>query len=250
MITHAVSITLEAYTRTTQWLGLGEPHPTLVGGELWYPADETATTDRRIFAQLAEQGLTSRRAVSDAFEATLFVTQRAAREYYTYATVNGTSVTIRAAAVGRDAVLMIAADGMLDIEPIPVDQLGSRVVTTLPDTPAARVRPMTCERTLLDALEHGNRPAPGPSVTDAHDMRSWLHLERANVGELHAAIRHQADGERIVTTPPLSCWIDNETGRALLTHADGWVHVTSAGPGEIAQRFGQLEDPLRSRQPT
>ncbi|MPY80148.1 MAG: hypothetical protein GEV04_17140 [Actinophytocola sp.] len=248
VIRHAVSISVEAYTRAIQWLNLGEPHATLIGGEMWYPQNDAAARDRTIFAQLAEQGLTSGNAVSDDFEETLVIMQRAAREYYTIAKVEGTQVTVRSAAVGRDAVLVIAGGGVVDIEPIPYDELGIRVASALPDTPAARIRSMSCDRAILEAIEKGQRPPPGPSVTDARHMQRWLHLERFNVGEMHAAIRHEAHGRRIATKPPLTCWIDNESGRGLLTHADGgWLNLGPAGPGELAKRFAQLEDALRGR---
>lgn len=248
MIRHAVSITVEAYTRAIHWLNLGEPHPTLVGGMLWYPPDQAAAVDRQIFAQFAEQGLTSRNAVSDDFQETLVIMQRAAREYYTIAKVEGTAITVRAAVVGHDAVLVIAGGGMIDLEPIPYDQLGIRVASALPETPAARIRSMSCDRAILEAIEQGQRPPPGPSVTDARHMQRWLHLERFSVGEMHAAIRHEANGTRITTKPPLTCWIDNETGRGLLTHTDGgWINLGPAGPSELAKRFAQLEDELRGR---
>ncbi|GAA5105368.1 ESX secretion-associated protein EspG [Haloechinothrix salitolerans] len=248
MIKHAVSISVEAYTRAIQWLNLGEPHPTLIGGALWYPPNDAAVRDRQILAEFAEQGLTTGNAVSDDFAETLVVMQRAAREYYTLAKVEGNHVTVRAAVIGRDAVLVIAGGGMVDLEPIPYDQLGIRVASALPETPAARIRSMSCDRTILEAIEKGERPPPGPSVTDARHMQRWLHLERTNVGEMHAAIRHEAHGKRIATKPPLSCWIDNETGRGLLVHADGgWLNLGPAGPNELAKRFAQLEDALRGR---
>ncbi len=248
MIRHAVSISVEAYTRAIQWLNLGEPHPTLVGGSFWYPASEATAYDRQVFTQLAEQGLTSGNKVSDDFEETLVIMQRAAREYYTLAKVDGNHITVRAAAIGRDAVLVISGGGMIDIEPIPYDQLGIRVASALPETPAARIRSMSCDRTMLEAIEKGERPPAGPSVTDARHMQRWLHLERSNVGEMHAAIRHEAHGKRLASKPPLTCWIDNESGRGLLVHADGgWLNLAPAGPGDIAQRFGQLENALRGR---
>lgn len=246
MIRHEVSISLETYQSVIKSENLGEPHPTLVDGLMWYPADERHTAQERVREELRSQGLLSRDRVSDEFLDTMITLQRAAVEYYTYAVIDGEQVTVRGAAIGGDAVLATAANGMLKIELIPRDQLGVRVAAALPDTPAARMHSISCDLKVLQAVEKGKDLPPGPAATDAKRMHKWLHLDRLNVGELHAAIRRDAAGRRIATTTPVPCWIDTESGRGLFSvDPRGWASVTGASIMEIAGKFEQLEQAIR-----
>ncbi|MGH3516615.1 MAG: ESX secretion-associated protein EspG [Haloechinothrix sp.] len=245
MLRHQVSIGMETFKTVLDKENLGEPHPTLVGGERWYPADEQRTRDQRAFAELHRLGLVDGGRVSDDFADTLAVLQRAAVEFYTFATVEGVRVTARTAAIGRDAVLIIARDAMIDLYPIPAEQLAIQLATAMPVVPAAQAHSMTCAAADLKAIQAGKTLALTNSVKDAKRMTRWLEMERSNVGQLFAAVRDGA-GSRRATAAPVPSWIDTESGRILLSPAThGWYTLSGADSLTIAGRLEQLEKELR-----
>lgn len=247
MIRQEVSISLETYTTVIERENLGEAHPTLSGGEMWYPDDAAREKNGRVFEQLREQGLlVSGNRLSDDFLETLTVMQRAAVEYYTFASVEGNRATARTAALGRDAVLVVFNGTSIHIEPIPVEQLGVRLAAALPEMPPARLHSISCDVNDLKAAKADKQLPSTPSARDAKRMKRYLELDRISTGQLFAAIR---DGYgRKATTAPVPCWIDTENGRTLFSHNDGdWVSLSGAGLQEIAGQFSQLEGRLRRR---
>lgn len=246
-----VSISVETYTWCVRQFNLGDIHPTLVGGDLWWPDELKATRDERARAELRQQGLMEHGSsrLTNLGEDILAVMQRAALEYTTYANVEGVQITVRSAAIGSDAALIVGAQGAIEIEGIPSDQLAIRVATALPDTPAARIHSTTCEEATIQALMDGRQLPPSNRVADAKRLHRWLLMERINVGELGACIRRSAyDPVPLKTTKPVPIWIDTAEGRGLV-HADGngWVSLKGASVTDLAQMFGTLEASLRQR---
>lgn len=247
MIKHEVSISLETYTTVIQRENLGEAHPTLTGGEKWYPDDAAQAKNGRVFEELREQGLlVNGSRLSDDFHDTLTVMQRAAVEYYTYASVEGNNATARTAALGRDAVLVVYDGSTIHIERIPAEQLGVRLATALPEVPPAQVHSISCDVNDLMAVKADRQLPSTPSVRDAKRMRRFLEEERISTGQLFAAVRDNYG--RKATKAPVPCWIDTAHGRALFSHGrGGWVSLSGAGINELAGTLTQLEQQLRQR---
>ncbi|MGH3520018.1 MAG: ESX secretion-associated protein EspG [Haloechinothrix sp.] len=246
MIRNQVSISLETYTTLLEKENLGEAHSTLVGGGLFYPAEESHRRDVRVLAELRQQGLVDGARISDDFLETLTVMQRAAVEYYTFfAHAGGEQETVRTAAIGRDAVLVVHRNKTIEISPIPVEQLGVRVAAALPETPAAQVHSMSCDNADLEAIIKDKSLPLNNSVRDAKRMKRWLDKDRINVGQLCAGVRDGLGGRKS-TKAPMPCWIDTESGRVLLTPtSSGWVNLVGAGLQTISGALQDLEKELR-----
>lgn len=245
MIRDEVSISVEAYTTVLAKENLGDPHSTVVGGELWYPPEEESRRTIRVLGELRSQGLSDGNRAGDDLVEALTVMQRAAVEYYTVAQIEGKSVTVRAAALGRDAVLVTVQDGTMTIAPIPVEQLGFRLAAALPTVPAAQMHSMSCAIADLEAVHHDKSVPQSNSVRDAKRMKRFLDLERINQGQLFAAVRDGLGGRK-KNTAPVPCWIDTESGRALASPDDrGWLNLAGADLVAIANKLADLEKSLR-----
>lgn len=244
MIRDEVSIDMETYTTVLEKENLGEPHSTLGGGETWYSPDETRTRDVRVLNELRQQGLVEGTRVSDDFRETLAVMQRPSVEYYTFASIDGRSTTIRTAAMGRDAVMVIRQGSRITIAPIPVEQLGLRLAAALPTVPAAPVHSMSCDDADLRAVMKDKAVPQSKSVQDAKRMNRALESDRTNTGQLYAAIRDGV-GARKSTQAPVPTWFDTEQGRLLLSFdSSGWVNLVGASTLTIAGKLADLEKAL------
>jgi hypothetical protein len=247
VISRPVSISLETYTFLIKKENLGEVHSTLIGGDRWYPPDVRADRDRRVLDELRSQGLTSGNHLSDEFMDMLTVIQRAAVEYFTFATVEGSPKTYRTASIGRDAVLVSHSfGGEIELESIPHDQMRVRLAAALPTTPAARVHSATCSLDDLKAIYDNQTPAMTNSVRDAKRIVKLLEEEQLASGELHVALRDGVSGGQRISEPPVPLWIDTEQGRLLLSHdRSGWVNVTGADLYAISELLATMEEQLR-----
>ncbi|MDV6013720.1 ESX secretion-associated protein EspG [Haloechinothrix sp. LS1_15] len=247
MITRPVTISLETYATLLDKENLGEPHVTLLGGDRWYPPEAARERDVRVLRELAEQGLTSGNRASDDFRDTLVTMQRPAVEYYTIASIGESTKTVRTVSHGRDALLIIQEGQRIDISPIPAEQLGVRLVTALPETPAARIHSTNCATADLDAAEKGEAFGSDASSRDAKRMKRFLDQDRSAAGQLYAAIR-DGHGRRYVNRTPVPCWIDTNSGRALLSVSEGgWVTLVSGDSMTLAGKLTELEQQLRTR---
>ncbi|SNR48713.1 EspG family protein [Haloechinothrix alba] len=246
MISRPVTISLETYSTLLDKENLGEAHTTLLGGAMWYPPDAARERDVRVLGELREQGLVDGTRVSEAFYDTLVTMQRPTVEYYTIASIDEQTVTIRAAAHGRDTVLVTSRGQDIEIEPIPVEQMGARVAAALPATPAARVHSMSCDPADLTAAQKDQAFGSDASSRDAKRMKRVLEQERTHAGQLYAAVRDGYGGGNVTTTP-VPCWFDTvESGRVLLSETTGgWVTLLGADVMTIANKFGELETTLR-----
>lgn len=115
--------------------------------------------------------------------------QRPSVEYYTFASIDGRSTTIRTAAMGRDAVMVIRQGSRITIAPIPVEQLGLRLAAALPAVPAAPVHSMSCDDADLREVMKDKAAPQSKSVQDAKRMKRALESDRTNTGQVYAAIR-------------------------------------------------------------
>ncbi|MGH3951723.1 MAG: ESX secretion-associated protein EspG [Pseudonocardiaceae bacterium] len=245
MIRDEVSISLETYTTLLDKENLGEPHATLGGGELWYSPDERRGRDVRVLGELRRQGLVEGTRVSDDFMDVLAIMQRASVEYYTFAQVVGSPVTIRTAALGRDAIVIKRMAATITVAPIPAEQLSVRLAAALPETPAAQVHSMSCDRADFEAIVKDKTPQQSASVRDAKRMKRWLEMERINAGQLYAGVRDGL-GSRRSTQSPVPTWFDTESGRVILSpSANGWFNLTGADMMTVVGKLEDLEKELR-----
>ncbi|MGH3951327.1 MAG: ESX secretion-associated protein EspG [Pseudonocardiaceae bacterium] len=237
---------MDTYKAVLDSENLGEPHSTLLGGDMWYPPDEQQVREVLARKELTGSGLMDGTRIGDDFLETLTVMQRATVEYYTFAGIERRSITVRTAAMGRDAVLVVSGGGIIELEPIPVDRMAQCLVEALPDAPAARVHSMACDETDLKGILNDKWLPSSNSVRDAKRMKRWLEAERINAGQLYAAVR-DGSGSRNATSVPVPTWIDTEEGRILFSvDGNGWVNLVGAGPAAIADKLRALEQSLRN----
>lgn len=247
MLQGKVSFSLETYENVlARHPELGDAHLTLLGGEMWYSDAEQATVDARSMEELRRLGFTSGDRVSADLYDVMVVLQRPGIEYYTFASINGRSITARTAALGRDAVLAVSDGEMLSLYPVKVEQLAQALVWSLPETPPANVLSMSCAEADYQAIARGEMLPPGGSAHDAKRVKPWLLAERINVGQLYCAVRDGSGGRRRNERPPF--WIDTESGRILVAvDAGGWITVQGAHAGHLATKLHQLEAECRGR---
>lgn len=245
MIGQVVSISLETYEFLIDKENLGEAHPALIGGKLWYPPDLRHNREERVLDELREQGLTYRNRVSDDFVDVLTVMQRPAVEYYTLASDAEGRINHRTASLGNDALLISNRfGGRIAIEPIPYDQLRVRLAAALPATPAARVHSAACSLEDLQAVYDGKAVPSSNSGRDAKRIHRWLEQEQLASGELHVALRDGVKGVR-ATDWPVPLWIDTEEGRAVVRRDADWVTLAGADLMAISELLSTMEEALR-----
>ncbi|SFP82815.1 EspG family protein [Amycolatopsis arida] len=246
MLHDHVEISLRTYKAMLEEHNLGEPHITLAGGEKWYPPDERRRLREDANAELEKLGLAQRGRITADFLDTVQVLQRPGTEYFTWASINGTNITVRTARSGREGVLAIANDDTLFLWPAEPERAPEVLARQLPDTPPARVHSMSCAAADYEALRAGESPSDGGSARDARQIVRWLTAPRVHVGHLYAAVRDSAGTRRLTSRPPF--WIDTEHGR-LVGGVDGagWLTVAGATEQDIADRLRRLEAELRDR---
>lgn len=249
-IREQLTLSVEAYTWCVRTFNLGDIHPTLIGGDRWYPDRERAMLNERVRSQLRELGMMEygSQHLTNLGEDILDVMQRAEVEYTTYATVKNTEVTVRAASIGTDALLIIGAEGQIDIKGVDPDRLGVSVASALPDTRPAFIHSTTCEESVLNALAADKPLPPTNRATDARRLHHFLGLKRINAGQLSVRIRRSIyDPVPLATGAPVPVWIDTPEGRGLI-HVDraGWINLKGAGVADLAAMFNAMEQSLRT----
>ncbi|RZQ65399.1 ESX secretion-associated protein EspG [Amycolatopsis suaedae] len=242
-----ITLSLTTYKHLLDRLNLGEPHPTLVGGERWYPPDERAGLRAAADAELDRLGLLRGGRLDDGFLETLHLLQRPSVEYYTWAKfADGHTATVRTAGNGCTAVVAVANQHTLHLSPSQPDTLAADLVERLPEAPpAAGLSSTSCSEADYEALLAGASVPPGSSATSAKYILRWMRLPRQHGGRLYAAVRGAA-GRRRTMKPPF--WIDVEAGRFLLSlDATGWLSIAAAGTREVAARLEALAAGLHGR---
>lgn len=241
-----VEISLQSYKAMLEEHNLGEPHITLVGENKWYPEDERRQLRDSTNAELERLGLSRGGRLSGDFLDTVQVLQRPGSEFYTWANVNGSHVTVRTAVLGRDAVLAITNGETLFLWPTRSESAAPDLVAQLPDTPRANVHSMSCAEADYDAVVAGNPRQNGGSARDAKQIARWLKAPRVHAGQLYAAIRDSSGTRRRTGKPPF--WIDTDAGRITAgVDSSGWLSLSGAGPQELTARLHRLEAELRGR---
>ncbi|WP_329071864.1 ESX secretion-associated protein EspG [Amycolatopsis sp. NBC_01480] len=236
-----LKLSREAYQNLVRRLDGGELHPTLIGGEKWYPPDEQDQLAARADAELQRVGWRSRD-----FADVVTLLQRPAVDHYCWARISGRDVTLQAASQGRDAVLAVADDETVHLFPSSAETAAWDLATALPDTPpVARMHSLSCSEEDYTAVLAGDAPPSRTnSARDARRAAEWMQLPRVHVGRLYAAVR--SGGKRIRNeTPPY--WIDTEQGRFIASVSEGWLSVAAASAQDVAHRLQRLESDLRSQ---
>ncbi|WP_116049544.1 ESX secretion-associated protein EspG [Amycolatopsis palatopharyngis] len=246
MLHDHVEISLLSYKTMLEEHNLGEPHITLVGGEKWYPEDERRQLRDISNAELERLGLSRGGRLSPGFLDTVQVLQRPGTEFYTWASINGSHVTVRTAVSGREAVIAIANSDTLFLWPGRPETAAQDLIAQLPDTPPANVHSMSCAEADYEAVVRGNPTHDGGSARDAKQIARWLKAPRIHVGQFYAAVRDSGGARRRTSKPPF--WIDTDAGRITAgVDSSGWLSLSGAGPQELTAKLYRLEAELRGR---
>lgn len=245
MITDSISLSMDTYKTVLDKENLGEAHSTLLGGDLWYPPDEQHVREVLAIKELDARGLLSGNRASDDLLETLTVMQRASVEFYTFANIDRRTITLRTAALGRDAVLVVSDSATLELTPIPAERMAQRLAAALPETAPAKVHSMACDEQDFKAIAADKSLPQTNSVRDAKRVKRHLDLERLAAGQLYAAVR-DASGTRRANGAPVPTWIDTEEGRILVSvDSRGWINLVGADSATIATKLHELESDLR-----
>ena len=246
MLRKPVELSLQTFEVLWERLNLGDVHPTLMRGALWYPPDERRQLAADADRELAECGLLWGGRLDDNFAETLYLLQRPGVDYYSWVKSSRGERTVRAAASGRDAVTVVSTGQKLYLAACSADSLAQEFTGLLPDAPAARLASLTCSNTDLNAIKGGAIPSTtSPSIRDAKQVLRWLNARHSYFGRLYVAIRDNRGKRRRNQDPP--GWADTEQGRILFgVDGSGWVSLSGAGPQEIANKVQKLAHELRN----
>src|SRR5215217_8807464 len=144
MLTRNIELSLSTYEALLHKYELGEPHVTLVGGGGWYGDGETQSVEKQAENELRDLKLLGRNGLDSDFLDTLEVLQRPQREYYTWANVEGTQFSLRAAIFHQEAVIVVSDRRSLLLCPSDPDALLFDFVRQLPDVPPAKLSSASC----------------------------------------------------------------------------------------------------------
>jgi hypothetical protein len=241
-----VELSLQTYEVLLERLNLGDIHPTLVRGALWYSPDERKQLAADTDAELNQRGLTRGGRLDDDFVEVLQLLQRPGVEYYSWVKSDKGERTVRAAASGRDAVTVVTVDQVLYIAPCSAEALAREFALLLPEAPPARIASLNCSDADFNAIKSGVIPSKtSPSIRDAKQVVQWLRAPKTYFGRLYVAIR-DSRGKRLRNENPPG-WIDTEQGRILFgVDKSGWISLAGAGPKDLVKKVQQLENELRS----
>lgn len=244
MLRRPVELSTQTFEVLWERLNLGDIHPTLMRGAVWYSEDErrnlAAGTDR----ELADRGLLRGGRLDDDFLEALHVLQRPGVDYYSWVKSGNGERTVRAAATGTAGVTVVAVGDMLYLAPCSVDALAREFATLLPNAPAARLASLNCSNTDVDMIKRGRIPGvTSPSIRDAKQVLRWLSAPHTYSGRLYVAIRDNRGTRRRNENPP--GWADTDQGRILFgVDKSGWISLSGAGPQNIANKVQQLTQEL------
>ncbi|WP_158605480.1 ESX secretion-associated protein EspG [Amycolatopsis panacis] len=228
------------YQNLVRRLDRTDPHPTLIGGEKWYPAEEQVRQDSNADAELAAAGWPARD-----FSEVIGLLQRPSVDRYCWARINGRDLTLQAASAGRDAVLAIADHDTITLFPSSAEAAARDLVAALPDTPpAANLHSLSCSEADYRAALSGNPPATRTnSARDARRAVEWMQAPRVHTGRLYVAIRRGT--ERIRNEHP-PYWIDTEQGRFTAAVTNGWLSIGRARIDDLTRMLHTIEAGLRT----
>jgi hypothetical protein len=236
-----LELSRETYQTLVRRTDAGDIHPTLIGGEKWYPPDERAQLDDKADAELESQGWRVRD-----FAEVIALLQRPTVDYYCWAKINGRDITVQTATRGRDAVLAVANDEMIFLYPSRPETAAGDLVASFPDTPPVpRMHSLSCAQGDYEAALKGEPPTTSSSsARDARRAVEWMQVPRIHVGRLYVALREGA-GRRVRNEIP-PYWIDTEHGRILSSvSSPGWLTIAPASAQDLAQALHQIEAELR-----
>src|SRR5699024_7664907 len=119
---------------------------------------------------LNQAGLFRRGRVDDEFLETIHVMQRPGIEHYTFATINERPFSVRIAATGRDAVIVVASGERIDLYPAQPEQLPEQLFRALPECDPASVHSMSCDPADYQAALADKPVSGGGSGRDAKQI--------------------------------------------------------------------------------
>ncbi|WIX80859.1 ESX secretion-associated protein EspG [Amycolatopsis carbonis] len=246
MLRKPVELSLQTYEVLLERLNLGDIHPTLVRGALWYSPDERKQLAADTDAELNRRWLVRGGRLDDDFVEVLRLLQRPGVEYYSWVKSDKGERTVRAAGSGRDAVTVVAVDQVLYIAPCSAEALAREFALLLPEAPPARIASLNCSDADFNAIKSGVIPSKtSPSIRDAKQVVQWLRAPKTYFGRLYVAVR-DSRGKRLRNENPPG-WIDTEQGRILFgVDKSGWISLAGAGPQDLVKKVQQLENELRS----
>jgi len=229
---------------------LGDPHAVFAGGERYVsPRFAGAATDS-LERELDDAGLGGRDALHD-FVDTLALVQRAAIEYYGWASSGDDHQTLLVAATGRRAVAVVRAGDRVRFEVAEPDRLVESLVDRLPGAPGGRGESVSVLATAFGASgrQPGSimRPSGSGRSDAARRLDALLKEPRLGGAKLYAAARDRA-GVRSRSAEWLTV-LDLASGRWVvyptLGRGERAFNAVPATPRLLAAKLGELQRTIR-----
>lgn len=199
----------------------------------WTSADGRRELEARAMTVLTELGLARNHRLNGLWRSTVLVLAGAGREYYAFSNfADGRSCSVLIASRAEDAIRTIVDDHVVALEPIDNKWFATALLDTLPDVPAAAIRPAI----VPDAAE-------GAGAPDLDRLNEVMHRPRDAVHQIYVA-RRDVDGERRRSVPVTAVDIRG-SGRVLVyTDSEGGIVMKPASARQFVLTLNTTYDGL------
>ncbi|MFC4003939.1 ESX secretion-associated protein EspG [Prauserella oleivorans] len=214
---------------------LGDPHPVLGSFGYYVPQDAVAELTRQCLRLLAELGLATGDSLTREFRDTLRTLAQPGRELYCWSSFADPEQDRACLVAERDgeAVELQVQGDVVSIGPADSRRLVEAFVASLPDVPAARVRPLTVDRAEFEQRGETGLDDPLAQPGAADELAKQLQAPRDAVHQLYGAVT--SDGRRR-RSRPMSAIDVSGAGRVLvLVDGHDRLHRLPGTPGVLAE---------------
>jgi hypothetical protein len=238
MLAEPVTISCQSLVRMCRVMELGTPHILLRGSAVWLDDDTDRAADEAMRDDFQRYGLINRsgRLDGDALDTIGCLVQP--RAEYIAAITQGDKVRYIVAAAGSWETVVAVRDGdTIELRSVHDTSPPHTLIRELPEAPAARIGSLT--------IPLGRPELSYRARQDAAKLAALSKQRCGARGELFVGI-HDSGGYRSNQDIPI-VYADYESGRALLTIANGKVHVTGATKAMLVDRLTETYRQLKTQ---
>lgn len=226
--------------------GLGELHETLAPAAVWRSPKVSDPVRGSLAERLTELGWRDRLGrLEREVAASLAVLARPAVAYYGWLTHDHATISVLAAAIGKEAVLAVRQpDSTVWLSNTTASRLADGLVAQTPDVRRGQGTPCTVELAELRGLRRtGSQRAAGGVVLrrasqTARHLAELVDLPTTGAGELYVAVRD--DNGRVHTHDDLIGYADTAHGRYLTLTDRRQVLVTPADEAVLTEQLHRV----------
>ncbi len=252
MLEKPLKLHVEALVRLVRLENLGDLHITLKPQAVWRRKEDQNAIEVEARKEFMQMGLLDSRGRLDVeVAAALAVLTRAGAEFYGWINEGEKTRGVLAAAIGREALLAVRDEQMVNIIQIRPETLPQALINRTPDVRPARGEAVNVLRSDMLASTGGRqRTAAGvgmrPAPPEVRIVQQIAAMPTLGGGELFVAVRDRM-GRRKVVDDPLR-YADTEQGRFLnytTNTSDGEQRILVA-PASRTDLVGRLQEMHRN----